>query len=315
MIRSLSLLFLFGLLGACARVPVIPVDSLDLPRQAELVDVPFFAQDEYQCGPAALATVLVQRGVDTSAQALVDSVYIPGRKGSLQVEIVAAARAHGLLVYPVGGRLEAVLAEVAAGNPVLVLQNLGFDQWPLWHFAVVVGYDLERQEVILRSGTTERQVDDFRSFLRSWHKGGRWAAVTQMPDSLPATAELMPWLAAASDLELVGQQPAARLAYERAAERWDSPLPWFALGNSLHSSGDLPGAEQAFRKSVGKDSSFAAAWFNLSHALVESGCATEASMALACSRKLAPDDRRLDGDLPSSVGHLRGQCQALPDCP
>ncbi|MFT7967436.1 peptidase C39, partial [Salmonella enterica subsp. enterica serovar Enteritidis] len=86
--------------------------------------------------------------------------------------MVAAARSAGLLVYPLRPRLEDVLTEIASGNPVLVLQNLAFDRWPQWHFAVVVGFDLERQEIILRSGTTERWVGGFREFERSWAKGG-----------------------------------------------------------------------------------------------------------------------------------------------
>ncbi|TBV00040.1 hypothetical protein DNJ95_02460 [Stutzerimonas kirkiae] len=315
LIRTFSLLLLCGLLGACARSPLVLSGDADLPRRVELVEVPFFAQDEYQCGPAALATVLTHRGIDTSPQALVERVYIPERKGSLQVEMVAAARAHGLLVYPLKPRLESLLAEVAAGNPVLVLQNLAFEHWPLWHFAVVVGYDLERQELILRSGTNERLVDDFRSFLRSWHKGGRWAVVTQEPERLPATAEPVTWMAAASDLEQVGQRQAARRAYESAAQRWSSPLPWFALGNSLYQEGDGAGAQQALRKSIQLDAGFAAAWFNLSNVLAENGCAVEASAALACSRRLAPDDRRLDWPLPAPKGVAAGQCQALPDCP
>ncbi|MDZ7767929.1 MAG: hypothetical protein U5K38_02050 [Woeseiaceae bacterium] len=44
----------------------------------ELVDVPFFAQDEFQCGPAALATVLVHEGIEVTPQALKPQIYIPG---------------------------------------------------------------------------------------------------------------------------------------------------------------------------------------------------------------------------------------------
>src|SRR5690606_40172617 len=88
------------------------------------------------CSSDLLATMLNQRGIDTAPEQLVERVYLPERKGSLQVEMVAAARAHGLLVYPLQPKLETLLTEVAAGNPVLVLQNLAFDRWPQWHFAV-----------------------------------------------------------------------------------------------------------------------------------------------------------------------------------
>ncbi|MFN3565842.1 MAG: hypothetical protein ACK4V1_07650, partial [Burkholderiaceae bacterium] len=46
--------------------------------------VPFFAQDEYQCGPASLAMALAAGGVATTPEALKPYVYLPARAGSLQ---------------------------------------------------------------------------------------------------------------------------------------------------------------------------------------------------------------------------------------
>ena len=313
MIWRLLLLAAVGLFGGCAKTAILPVDRADIPEQVELVDVPFFPQQDYQCGPAALATLLNQRGMDADPDKLVDQVYIPARKGSLQVEMVAAARAHGLLVYPLQPRLESLLTEVAAGNPVLVLQNLAFDRWPQWHFAVVVGYDLASQQVILRSGTTERHIEGFRSFLRSWHKGSRWAVLALPADQLPDQAEETRWLQAASDLEQTGQTQAATTAYETAASHWHSGLSWFALANSRYASGDRQGAEEAMRTSIGRDPSFAPGWFNLSQILAERSCRNEAAQALHCARQLSPDDERFAGELPAGVE--MGECPALPVCP
>ena len=309
------ILLLFGLLGACARTPVIPVDNgAGLPERVELTEVPFFPQRDYQCGPAALATMLNQRGIDTTPERLVERVYIPERKGSLQVEMVAAARAHGLLVYPLQPKLETLLTEVAAGSPVLVLQNLAFDRWPQWHFAVVVGYDLAEQQIVLRSGTTKRWVGSFRQFERSWMKGDRWAVLTLEPDQLPASAQETVWLAAASDLEQVGQVKAAQRAYQTAAEHWQSGLPWFALANNRYSAGERLAAEQALRTSLEKDGRFAPAWFNLSQVLAERGCSSAAADARTCAVRLAPGDERFAAAL-SSAGEAAASCQALPRCP
>lgn len=287
---------------------------MELPERVELAEVPFFPQEDYQCGPAALATMLTQRGVETGPAQLVDRVYLPGRQGSLQVEMVAAARAHDLLVYPLEPRLEALLSEVAAGNPVLVLQNLAFDRWPQWHFAVVVGYDLSSQTIILRSGTTERWMGSFRQFERSWAKGDRWAVVTVKPDQLPRTAEETVWLKAANDLEQTGRVEAARQAYETAAERWSGGLSWFALANSWYAQGNKHAAERALRTSVERDGSFAVGWFNLSQVLAERGCHAQSATAHACAVRLAPEDERFKAELSGEESGAFG-CEPPPPCP
>ena len=84
------------LAGCASRGPQLPpVTVAGLPASVELDSTPFFPQQDYQCGPAALATVLVASGAQVSPDELVAEVYLPGRKGSLQAELIAAARARG----------------------------------------------------------------------------------------------------------------------------------------------------------------------------------------------------------------------------
>ncbi|MFT3858674.1 MAG: hypothetical protein QM742_14630 [Aquabacterium sp.] len=67
----------------------------DLPLRVALSATPFFPQTALQCGPAALATVMGASGLDVSPEALIPQVFVPGRGGSLQIEMLAAARRHG----------------------------------------------------------------------------------------------------------------------------------------------------------------------------------------------------------------------------
>lgn len=313
--RLAGALLLAALLGGCAQPPRLPPESAALPARVELRDVPFFPQEAYQCGPAALATMLGQRGLALTPGQLKDEVFIPGREGSLQLEIVAAARRHGMLVYPLQGGLESVLEEVAAGNPVLVLQNQAFSWWPRWHFAVVVGFDRERRELVLRSGITRRWVTDFTSFESTWKRSGRWAVLTLPGDRLPATAAAVPWLKAASDSEETGHPKVARRAYEEAVRRWpEDAFAWFALGNSRYAAGDSAAAEQAMLTSIERRADFAAGWFNLSQLLAERGCAAPARQAQACARALQPGEARFAAALPQADAPA-ARCAELPACP
>ena len=155
-----------------------------LPEKVELTETPFFPQQRYQCGPAALATVLNTAGVKVTDEDLVPEVYLPARKGSLQVEMLAAARRHGLISYQLAPRFEDVLREIAAGTPVVVLQNLGMFSSG-WHYAVAVGYDYDKGTLVLRSGTQERDVMPFGVHEVVWLRGGYWAMVVMPPDKIP----------------------------------------------------------------------------------------------------------------------------------
>src|SRR5262249_45038172 len=146
-----------------------------LPPARELVAVPFFPQSDYECGPAALATVMVAAGVKVTPEELVPEVYLPERKGSLQVEMLAAPRRHGLVSYQPAPSYADLLREVAAGTPVIVLQKLGIAGG--WHYAVVVGYDFENATLQLRSGRDERQELSFAMNEAAWRRSGYWAMV------------------------------------------------------------------------------------------------------------------------------------------
>ncbi|MCY1441638.1 hypothetical protein D9M71_579590 [compost metagenome] len=185
----------------------------------------------------------------------------------------------------------------------------------MWHFAVVVGYDLDRQELVLRSGITKRLVIDFTSFDLTWVRSDRWAVVTVPADRVPATAEPTPWLKAAHDLEETGRSALATQAYQSATRTWPGePVGWFALANTRYASADLSGAEQALRQSVAVGPKFAAAWYNLANVLGEKGCPVQAKEAGQCARQLAPLDSRF-ATLPAATVGGTGRCEALPVCP
>lgn len=253
---------------------------------AELADVPFFPQTDYACGPAALATILNAAGIDVSPAELIDAVYIEGLKGSLQVELLAATRRRGLIPVPVGTTANELLAEVESGRPVLVMQNLGFNRAPVWHYAVVVGYTADRGRFVLRSGTEARRLERESRFLKTWTRAGNWAFVAVRAGEIPASATPDTFMRA-----LVGATPqldpaAADRAYTAAQARWpDDPLVLFLAATREQARGELGLAEHLYRRLLELDPGHAAGRNNLANVLLDKGCldaaAREARQALA----------------------------------
>ncbi|MBK5103488.1 MAG: PA2778 family cysteine peptidase [Burkholderiales bacterium] len=244
-----------------------------LPPRMQLDQVPFYAQEEYQCGPAALAMALGAAGVDARPEALAEQVYIPAREGSLQVEMLAGARRHGLLAYVLAPELTDVLAEVAAGNAVIVLQNLGlFAFHPYWHYAVVIGYDLEQNQILLHSGTKAHRAMPFSLFEFLWIDSKRWAMVALPPSRLPASAREAQYASAAAALEQTGRIGEAHLAYAALHERWPANLVGLmGLGNTAYALGHKAEAETAFRSATALHPRSAAAFNNLAQTLADQG--------------------------------------------
>jgi tetratricopeptide (TPR) repeat protein len=268
----LALLLLGGCAAPLQSTGLLSAPPTELAHGVELEQVPFFPQERYQCGPAALATVLTWSGAATKPEDLTAEVYLPQRRGSLAVELQAAARHHGRVSYVLEKEVQAVLREVQAGHPVVVLLNLGLSWYPRWHYAVVVGFDMQRDEIILRSGTVRRDVISLELFERTWRRGDSWAMVVMSPGDIPRTAKELPYLRAVMPFEQAGAWQAARDAYAAAWRQWpDSIGAGMGLGNSEYSRGDYVGAAAAFRRLLAQHPGFAPALNNLAQSLAESG--------------------------------------------
>jgi hypothetical protein len=269
------------LLGGCAQL-VPQTMSLrtgwphGVAQTVELKSVPFFPQEDYQCGPAALATVLSHGGVPVTPEPLVSQVYLPSRQGSLQIEMLATPRRYGRVSYQLAPRYPDLLREVAAGNPVIVLQDVG-PMFTQWHYAVVNGFDYPSGTVWLRSGTRPRQAMPFTAFERSWMKSSYWAMVVTPPDRIPVTATEDGWISAVLAMERVDKGDAATRAYAAALKRWPDNLPAaIGLANQYHSRGALADAATVLRAAQKRHPQSAIVVNNLAQTLSDQGRHAEA---------------------------------------
>lgn len=276
----LSALFLLILAG-CSATPqtnaLLNNQPRLLPPQQELTEVPFYPQEEYQCGPAALATVLNYSNVAVTPDQLTSRVYVPGRKGSFQVEMQTATRHYQRLAYRLVPSLEVLLQTVDAGYPVLVLQNLGLDWYPQWHYAVVVGYNLDKRSIILRSGLIERYEISLKLFERTWSRGKNWALVALKPGQIPPQADATHYFLAAAAFESQASTEDALKAWKTGLSRWpDHREMLMGYGNRLYVLGDPQSAGRQYRRVTELYPEYAPALNNLAQTLIDAGQAVEA---------------------------------------
>lgn len=267
--------FFITLIQGCTSVSLQSDSLLDAPpaefiQAQELVDVNFNPQREYECGPASLATILQTQGLKVLDSELVPQVYLPERKGSLQIELLAATRRYELVPYVIEKNMTSLLREVKAGNPVLVLQNLGLESFPKWHYAVVIGYDINNDKIILRSGEIKRHVNSFSLFERTWRRAKYWGFIALNKDKLPVTGDAFSYLKSVAPFESLKKTTFALDAYKTALHRWpDNRNLLIAAGNASYTTGNLIAAESYYRTVVEKWPTYTPGLNNLAQVLYE----------------------------------------------
>lgn len=274
-------LFLLGL-SACATLPPPPEGEA-----IQLANVPAFAQEDLQCGPAALASVLSASGVPSTPETLTPDLFIPARKGSLQVELIAQARLRERVPLLLNPSEQALIVALREGQPPLVLLNLGVRSYPIWHYAALTGYD-PADGYTLNNGKAKPQVVARATFLRQWQWADRWALTLHRAAEPPRYAEAASWIAAAAPLQR--SHPAlAEQAYRAAVSRWpEAPLAWAALGEVRFAAGDVGESLTSLRQAAVLAPNDAAIANNLASVELARGCVNNARRVLGSVRVDAP---------------------------
>lgn len=265
----------------------------NLPRVKVVEDVPFIAQTKDHCGPATLAMALQFQGKMISVDRIADETYTAQAHGTYQTDLVSAARRQGMLALQMHG-LPALLTEVAAGHPVIVFENLAFNWYPMYHYALVYGYDLDKTDVVMNSGPVKAKRWDMRKFERSWMLGDYWGLIVLKPGEIAPSQDDLAHAVAGSALEQLGRREEARKVYESVVRTWPESLSGLiALANVDYADDHVVEAARLLERAVQAHPDSAPAWHNLAIAQAAAGEKKAArSSAMRALRLVAPEQKQ-----------------------
>lgn len=249
------ILLLSGGLSACSSGRgVTPADRAAFTAAARAeearLDVPLIVQEKNHCGPATLTMALRRFDPEASLALVTEMTFTPGAEGSFQTDLLAAARRAGFAPYQVDS-LAGMARAVDEGLPVVVFQNLGLPVYPVWHYALVTGYDRGRGELLLHTGDQAHARVPLARFAKSWERGDRWSYVILPHDRVPAGAPLDEALANAEVFGREGQGARAMALYRRIGELYPDAFEGPAgLGLQAAALGEDRVALAAFREAL-----------------------------------------------------------------
>jgi len=151
------------------------------PAAGQILPVPFFPQEEYQCGPAALASILTYWGVPADPGAIAEAIYLPRLKGTLSLDLLLYAERQGLRATLLPPSPDALKTALRAGRPVIALLNVGLPLVPTWHYVVLVGYADGPRAFVAHDGRHRERVFSYDDFTWRWQASGRWALLVVPP--------------------------------------------------------------------------------------------------------------------------------------
>ena len=269
--------FVIGIVAAALVACATSVDLRGLRETGEplhaRLDVPFHAAAIEPGGAESLAMVLEAQGVRAPVDAL---------GAASNDEMLAVPRRHGLVSYPTGGSLTALLLEIDAGHPVIVKRVR-----PTPSYRVVIGYDLERNHLIVHGPDARAVREPIGWFDRDWSRAGRWAMVVLAPGEVPVSVGPRAGLAAIDEYETVVGKAGSADAWMAATDAWpDQPLAWYARAIAHRERLELDEARDALIAALRLEPALEPAWVALGKLYVDLGERDNALAALQVAMTL-----------------------------
>lgn len=170
----LSCLFCLWLSACAARLP----SGFSPPQGRSVVaGVPFHAQEDHQCGPAALAMVLNHHGDMATPEDIAQAIFRKDLRGTVSLDLALYPRGRGFATRFFRGTAAEIVTAVDTGKPLVVMVDEGLGGIHVFHYMVVVGY--EPEGVLVNSGRRRGQRIPWREFLSGWSGAESWTLLVE----------------------------------------------------------------------------------------------------------------------------------------
>ena len=136
------------------------------------MNLPFYPQESYQCGPASLSGILNYWGIAVTPDEVARAIFSESTRGTLTIDMVIYAQQKGLSAEQYKGSLEDLKQKIDSGYPVVVLVDYGGILYQLNHFMVIIGYN--EYGIFANSGKDREKFIPKEDFMKSWEKTNFW---------------------------------------------------------------------------------------------------------------------------------------------
>lgn len=163
-----------NLLIFCILISSCAMQSISKTHKNDHVieNVPFFPQEEYQCGPASLAGVLNYYGQNILPEEIAKEIYSRSAKGSLTVDMFLFAEKKGMSAFQYRGSIDDIRKNIDNKIPVIVMIDTGNYFIQQNHFIVITGYNEEG--IYAHSGRDQNKFIPLKKFLSMWERSNYW---------------------------------------------------------------------------------------------------------------------------------------------
>lgn len=171
-LAALLLIMIFALGGCIGPGGPLPPDFNPPTGTARIDGVPFHPQDDYQCGPASLASVLNFHGDPVTPDQIARDIFRRDLGGALSLDMVLYARKRGHRAEWYNGGPDDIIRAVARNRPLIIMVDYGFANLSKNHFMVVIGYGPDG--VIAHNGRAREARIPWSDLVGPWRRANSW---------------------------------------------------------------------------------------------------------------------------------------------